>query len=239
MFPVIEGELSSMPAVAISPAPILQFLDINGKPLSGAFLFTYAGGTTNKINTYTDSTGDTPNPNPIVLNALGEAPGIFVTPQTNIKFVLAPKGDSDPPSNPIWTVDNISTPSLASGTLALQDSDNVSITGGTVSVITLTCTGTSTLAAVNVSGTTNISGITNITNQLNTNNIDAAGATITAQEYIVTADAGSGGLQFQNQINYSDGGTATLTNAPKSGNADFWISVKINGSQYAIPAWKI
>lgn len=103
--------LLGMPALnaattSLAPVPVLQFLDANGAPLSGALLFTYAAGTTTKLATYTDSTGGTPNTNPVVLDSRGSAP-VWLTTGSSYKFVLAPKGSSDPPTNPIFTVDNI------------------------------------------------------------------------------------------------------------------------------------
>lgn len=71
-------------------------------------LFTYAAGTTNKLSTYTDSTGNTANANPIVLDSAGRTPnGLWLTDGSSYKFVLAPANDTDPPTSPIWTEDNI------------------------------------------------------------------------------------------------------------------------------------
>ena len=90
----------------ISPQPILQFFDSNNAELSGGKLFCYLAGTTTKQNTFTDATGATPNTNPVILNSRGEA-NVWLTPNIAYKFVLAPSTDNDPPTNPIWTVDNI------------------------------------------------------------------------------------------------------------------------------------
>lgn len=90
----------------LSPSPKQQFTDANGKPLSGGFLFTYLAGTVTKMPTYTDSTGTTPNTNPIVLDSRGEC-NCWLVDGTAYKFVLSPPGDTDPPTNPIWMVDNI------------------------------------------------------------------------------------------------------------------------------------
>jgi len=90
----------------ISPLPIQHFVDGNGNALSGGKLFTYAAGTTTKQATYTDSTGGTPNTNPIILNSRGEA-NVWLTQGQSYKFILSPPTDTDPPTNPIWTVDNI------------------------------------------------------------------------------------------------------------------------------------
>lgn len=91
---------------ALSPPPVLHFDNANGAPLSGGKLFIYAAGTTTKINTYTSSSGGTANVDPVILNTRGEA-NVWLTPGTLYKFVLSPSTDSDPPTNPIFTVDNI------------------------------------------------------------------------------------------------------------------------------------
>ncbi len=85
-----------------------------GVQASGCKLFTYVAGSTTKQNTYTDNTGNTANANPILLNSEGyPASGgnvisIWLTQGATYKFVLAPSTDTDPPSSPIWTRDNIS-----------------------------------------------------------------------------------------------------------------------------------
>ncbi len=104
-----------MTTMILSPTPVEQYTDASGVLLVGGQLFIYAAGTTTKQNAYTDSSGATQLPNPIVLNARGEvAPsatgtscGLWLDPTLAYKFVLAPASDTDPPSAPIWTVDNI------------------------------------------------------------------------------------------------------------------------------------
>lgn len=91
----------------LSPLPIQHFVDNLGLPLVGGKLFTYKAGTSTKQATYTDSTGGTPNTNPVILNYRGEA-NVWLDPTLLYKFVLARATDTDPPTNPIWTVDNIS-----------------------------------------------------------------------------------------------------------------------------------
>lgn len=81
---------------------------INGIPASGAKLFTYAAGSSTKQTTYTDEDGTTPQANPIILNSRGEPDSpIWLTEGQAYKFVLAPPTDSDPPTSPIRTVDDI------------------------------------------------------------------------------------------------------------------------------------
>lgn len=103
----------------LTPSAIQAFFDNNGRPLAGGLLFTYAAGTTTKRATYQDSTSGSPNTNPIVLNFRGEA-RIWLDPTLSYRFVLAPSTDTDPPTNPIWTVDNI-TAGPASQDNAAQD----------------------------------------------------------------------------------------------------------------------
>lgn len=80
-------------AVNLSPVGgvAAQFFDNNGNVLSGGKLFTYAAGTTTPAVTYTSSLGNTPQPNPIVLDAAGRVPAsgeIWLTDGVIYKFVL-------------------------------------------------------------------------------------------------------------------------------------------------------
>jgi hypothetical protein len=85
----------------LSPLPIQRFYDNNNVPLSGGQLYTYRAGTTTLQPTYTDFTGVTPNTNPVVMNARGEA-NVWLTPGQSYKFVL-----KDASAVTIWTVDQI------------------------------------------------------------------------------------------------------------------------------------
>ena len=126
----------------LAPAPKAQFFDANGDPLVGGKVNTYAAGTTTPLDTYTDSTGIFANANPIILDARGEA-NIWYAPGAAYKVVLTDANDAV-----IWTVDNI----LTTGSMAFQNSDNVSITGGVIGsgvVFNGSITGT----ASNVTGT--------------------------------------------------------------------------------------
>ena len=91
--------------VNLAPLAKLQF-NQNGVPLSGGLLFTYAAGTMNKQATYTDSTGVTPNTNPIILDANGQC-DCWLQAGLAYKLILSPPTDTDPPTNPYWTEDNI------------------------------------------------------------------------------------------------------------------------------------
>lgn len=103
---------SGATTTTVSPSPVLHFTDNNGNSCAGCLLFTYAAGTTTPLNTYTDSTGGTPNANPVVLNTRGEA-NVWLTPGLGYKFVLSPSTDTNPPTNPFYTVDNLSNLSIS------------------------------------------------------------------------------------------------------------------------------
>lgn len=90
----------------LSPSAKQQFFDNNGRPLVGGKLFTYAAGSSTKLATYTNSGGLTQNTNPVILDYRGEC-NLWIPPNVAYKYVLAPSTDTDPPANPIWSVDNV------------------------------------------------------------------------------------------------------------------------------------
>lgn len=98
-----------MPTVNPSPfGPKPQIMLASGVPANGGKLFFYAAGSTTKQTTYTDSTGSVGNSNPLILNTLGEpSTEVWFTAGQAYKVVYAPSTDTDPPSAPIWTVDNL------------------------------------------------------------------------------------------------------------------------------------
>lgn len=118
----------------LTPSPKMQFESAAGVPLSGGKLYTYTAGTTTPLATYTDATGATPNPNPVILNSRGEA-AIWLG-AASYKFKLTDANDVE-----IWTVDYISAPTsgvspVLSGNVTI-DSD----TPGPALKITQTGTG--------------------------------------------------------------------------------------------------
>lgn len=96
-----------MATTSLSPTPKLQFFDLNGDPLSGGLLYTYAAGTTTPLASYTDSTGLIANTNPIVLDSRGEA-NVWLSGAI-YKFALYTSVGVL-----IWTVDNINGSTFAS-----------------------------------------------------------------------------------------------------------------------------
>lgn len=84
----------------IATPPKLQFFDANGNPLVGGKLYSYAAGTVTPLATYTDSSGATPNANPIILDSRGEASVWLGT--ALYKFALYTSTNVL-----VWTVDNV------------------------------------------------------------------------------------------------------------------------------------
>lgn len=95
-----------MATETLSPVLKQKFFGNDGKPLNGGKLFSYATGSSTKVATYQDAAGVSPNTNPIILDYRGEA-NVFIPPNTSYKFVLAPAADTDPPTNPIWSIDPV------------------------------------------------------------------------------------------------------------------------------------
>ena len=112
----------------IAPVFKFQFLDGNGNPLTAGKLYTYFNGTTVPRTTYTTAAETTPNTNPIILDSAGRA-DIFLTAGVAYKFVLANAGNVTQ-----YTVDNITS----AGTMSTQNASAVTITGGTISGVTIT-----------------------------------------------------------------------------------------------------
>lgn len=84
--------------------PVLRqrFFDANGDPLAGGKLYSYSAGTATPLATYTDASGGTPNANPVVLDANGEA-NVWIA-DAYYKFILKDSNDVTQ-----FTIDNVTT----------------------------------------------------------------------------------------------------------------------------------
>jgi len=112
----------------LAQQPKAQFFDANGSPLVGGKVYTYAAGTTTPLDTYTDASGITPNTNPVILDSRGEC-NLWFSTATSYKVIL------ESATNVLqWSVDNIAT----YGSITSQNSNNVAITGGTITGVTFT-----------------------------------------------------------------------------------------------------
>lgn len=173
--------------------------DSLGNPLVGGRLYAYAAGTSNKKDTYTDSTATVKNTNPIILNARGECDlwidGIY-------DFVL-----KDKDGNTIWTVPSVSI-NGSSDEAIFYDSNGYPVlninTVGASAVnylnITNTATGNSPTLTVNGSDTnidlafiSNGTADFNVTTKATVQNLYVSGDYYDADDRKVVALGGSGG----------------------------------------------
>ena len=93
-----------MPATFLSPISNDQVVDSNGNPLVGGYWQVFLAGTSTPVTTYTDSTGITPQPTSITLDAAGRpANPIWLSGGIPVKFRLF-----SATAVPLLTVDNVS-----------------------------------------------------------------------------------------------------------------------------------
>lgn len=86
-----------------------SFTNSAGAPLVGGKVYTYDAGTTNPRATYQDAAGTTPNTNPILLDARGEATIFW---NGSYKVILKDASDSL-----IWSIDQVQDPQSYSNSL--------------------------------------------------------------------------------------------------------------------------
>lgn len=119
----------------LAPAPKFQAFDSDGVPLALGKVYTYeSGASTTPLATYTDSTGNTANANPVILDSRGEA-NIWFTTASEYRIVLKTSADAT-----LYTIDNVAgavTPSayfatLMSSTQRSEVFDDVVAEGGTI-----------------------------------------------------------------------------------------------------------
>lgn len=164
-----------MPSVKLSPVfNDAQLTSSTGLPLSGGKLYWYIAGTTTPIAVYSESSGSTPQSNPVVLNSRGEPPyPIWLQAGQAYKCVLTDSSD-----NVIRTIDNISgvndtaTPTISewvlySGSASFIDATHFSVTGDATATFTpnrrirATVSGGECYATINTSSFS--TGITTVT----------------------------------------------------------------------------
>lgn len=80
-------------------SPLFTAWNSIGQPLSGGKLYCYEAGTTTAKATYADASGNSANPQPVALNARGEAPVFY---SGAAKFVLKDASDVE-----IWSADYV------------------------------------------------------------------------------------------------------------------------------------
>lgn len=103
----------------------VQFSNASGAaPCNGCLLSTFSAGTTTPLATYSESTGTTPNANPLVLASDGSAT-IYLT-NASYKFVLKTAAGAT-----IWTQDQVTWNNLATTLSSLTLTGNATINSST------------------------------------------------------------------------------------------------------------
>jgi hypothetical protein len=126
------------------PLPKARFFSIDGTPLVGGKVLTYAAGTTTPLASYTDSTGAVANTNPVILDAAGEA-NIWLG-DALYKIVL-----QDSAGATQWTVDNVGDISAVTSTTGFGQATEIAsatqVDLGTVASHFVSITGTTTITS--------------------------------------------------------------------------------------------
>jgi hypothetical protein len=131
-------------AVTLCPLPVMQLLKDNGTPAAGYYLYTYQAGQPGVYKgTYTDSTGNTYNPNPIILDSAGRA-SIWLDGYYYMELWTADKYPAAAGATMVWSQDNVS----AGGGTWVSAFTNPLLTGYREAVQTyaVSAAGTTTLA---------------------------------------------------------------------------------------------
>lgn len=103
-----------MASFFLAPDPIQSTFFVPGGaiPGSGVQLFIYvAGSVSTKTTVYKDNAGNAAWTNPIVMDSGGNLPNggvVWIPAGVSIKAVWAPANDTDPPTSPYRTIDNMS-----------------------------------------------------------------------------------------------------------------------------------
>lgn len=119
----IQPHVHAQTAAGLLPPPKYQPLDLNGATLPGGKVFTYAAGTTTPLASYTDSTGGTPNANPVILDSAGRA-SIWLGAAA-YKIVLQTSTGAS-----VYTVDNVTSPTLSTASVTIPSGQTLTLQSG-------------------------------------------------------------------------------------------------------------
>jgi microcystin-dependent protein len=87
-----------------------QAVSSTGAPYSGALLYTYTSGTTTPVATYSDSTRTTPHANPVVADASGVFPTIYLSDSTTKLVLKTSTGTTIKTIDPVGELTTATTP---------------------------------------------------------------------------------------------------------------------------------
>lgn len=178
-------------------------------------IFTYQAATSTLQATFTDSSGATANPNPIILDANGRVPNeIWFTQGQVYKLV-----ETDQFGTTIGTWDNVPATASAADIANLQ----AQITAFSTSITTgaLTVTGATTLNALSVGAITGTGSVNIGTNTLTCGAITSTGAS-TLGSLTLGGNLAMGGNSITGVANITATGTITAAAFSSSAAAPSW-----------------
>jgi hypothetical protein len=168
-----------------------QFLDANGNPLAGGFVYFYIPSTTTFKNTYQNAALTILNSNPVILDSAGEA--IIYGDGSYRQIVTDVNGNLiwDQPTVTCATVSYVDSKIAALGTMAVQNANSVAITGGTINGVTGTNSGMTVGIATTANNLSNNNWATSSAQTINTFTGSIATTTLTVTATSVTVRLGS------------------------------------------------
>ena len=168
-----------------------QFLDANGNPLAGGFVYFYIPSTTTFKNTYQNAALTILNSNPVILDSAGEA--IIYGDGSYRQIVTDVNGNLiwDQPTVTCATVSYVDSKIAALGTMAVQNANSVAITGGTINGVTGTNSGMTVGIATTANNLSNNNWATSSAQTINTFTGSIASTTLTVTATSVTVRLGS------------------------------------------------
>ena len=152
IFLLLVGCCSAQTPVILAPIPQFVSYTQAGKPNAFGCVFSYASGTSTPINTWTDSTGVTLNPNPVILSGGGTA-NIWLASGTSYTLKVKSIGGSNCFSgSTLYTVNGIGGGSSVLTTVIPSSSSPTFNVISQIQLFTMTLTSNTAALPLNVVG---------------------------------------------------------------------------------------
>lgn len=188
--------------------PGWQPVDANGKPYSGGKAYIYNAGTTTDAATFQDSALTVAHAQPVVADAAGRFPNIYVSGAANLKVVLKTSSGAT-----VFTSDNI-VPYIASGTTVPVASGGTGATTAPAALTNLGASAQSDMTTVQGTVTTLSNGQSDATWQAGTATTKTALSPAQAKLAVQALESSASGVPdailYHTQPSGTGGGTPTV-----------------------------
>jgi len=151
---LLASYLGAQTAVVLAPTPRFTQLDNSGRPLSFGCVFTYQVASTTPLATYTDYTGVTVNPDPVILTAGGTANIWLLAGQAYTFRVKSAGGTNCASGSTLYTVDGIGGGSSVLTTAVTYSTTPTFIDAAQIQLFTITLTGNASAQPMSFVGVT-------------------------------------------------------------------------------------